>query len=206
MQPRFSAALFRLGKISNDASHHRHFYTKISVSRANEKGGRWKRAAIIVFIRHIYVSSLHIKCQISNIIVSQNFKINILYTQQSDICLSASSLFSFLFSFPPISLRNRTIGGVRPGREHNGPTVRASMRIDRMKSRLIVYLCGSGGGHVCPYSRLRVEGIAITSFFSSSIVHNDGVVPVLCEKLFRCRERDRIQHWTIERLNYSSPR
>lgn len=122
------------------------------------------------------------KCQISKITVSQNYKINILQLFENH--LSASFLFLFLFSLPSISLRNRTIEGVRLGREHNGPTVGASMRIDRMKSRLIVYLCEIGGRHVCPYSRLRVEGIAITSFFSSSIVHNDGIVPDLCEKLF----------------------
>lgn len=105
--------------------------------------------------------------------------------QLFEIHFSASFLFLFLFSFSSISFRNRTIEGVRLGREHNRPTVRASMRIDRMKSRLIV--CRIGGRHVCPYSRLRVEGIAITSFLSS-IVHNDGIVPDLREKLSRCRE------------------
>lgn len=115
--------------------------------------------------------------------------------------------FSFLPFILPSDKSSEDYRGIRLGKEHNGPTIQVSTRIDRMKSRLIVYFVGSVG-YACPYSCLRVEGIAIMSFPLSSIVHNDGRhrASSLRKALFCCHEWDRIHNWMIEHLNYSSRR
>jgi len=96
---------------------------------------------------------------------------------QSVSFIDSIFIFSHVFSSPSyLSIHWWSLEdyrSVRLGKEHNRPTIRASTQIDRIKSRFIVYSVGSVR-YVYPYSRLRVEGIAIMSFFSSSIVHNDG--------------------------------
>lgn len=76
MQSRFSVELFRLGKIPNDASHHRHCYTKISVPRASEKGKKGEgEGRDIILIRNILTLCRFIAYEMSdseNYIIPQN--------------------------------------------------------------------------------------------------------------------------------------
>lgn len=85
-------------------------------------------------------------------------------------------------------------------------SIRASTRIDRMKSRLIVYSVGSVG-HAC---LIRVfewkKSRLCLSPRCRSCITTVGIVPALRGKLFHRHEQDRIHNWLIEHLNYSSRR